>query len=749
MSDTDRTTDGDSDTESNSGIATENGIDTIVTDQSLGQPDTDAEEKTGTSVGRRSVLAGLAGLGLLGTAAGSARAASTPLEFGGNYTGDPGADWGLRLDPSNARFGLLGFSAASNGRGVVGRATSNSGETIGVIGRSDSSSDGAAGLMGFNDATTGRTYGFKGRSDSTDGRGALGIATADTGDTIGLEGRADSPSGVAVSGTNTAPSGVSIGVQGQVNSPYGFGLYTPDNARIEGFLHVVELGAVDPTPITIVSDEKAVLRLTPEVLGAAGNVLAGHSSNATGAGVVGAVVAGGGFDDGATNQPNRVLADFGAIGGGLNNTVHDNYGSIGGGARNTVGLDDGDPTAARGATVGGGTGNVASGLLSIVAGGDFNAVSGAWASIGGGLGQRVAGDWGTVAGGEDNWATASHATVGGGQENHGDGQWSTVGGGRYNEVQAKFATVSGGGPSADWTTRNMVHDDYGTIGGGGGNRAGTDDADPTNAVFATVGGGQDNAASSDHATVAGGVNNSATSWRATVSGGDSNTASGHYGTVPGGFQNTAAGLLSFAAGRGAWAGHDGSFVWADSLGQYFDSNGADTWSARCRGGARFVTATDADGNPTAGSELPAGSGTWSALSARAAKTDVRPVDPAAVLDGVLDLDVNTWQYTAETGVQHMGPMAEDFHDAFGLGPDDEHITTVDADGVAFAAIQGLAEKLDGAEQKLAEKDDRIDDLEAENEALRGRNDDLETRLEAVENHLGLAGASDPSPPTED
>jgi hypothetical protein len=40
-------------------------------------------------------------------------------------------------------------------------------------------------------------------------------------------------------------------------------------------------------------------------------------------------------------------------------------------------------------------------------------------------------------------------------------------------------------------------------------------------------------------------------------------------------------------------------------------------------------------------------------------------------------------------------MAQDFHAAFGLnGADDKHIATVDADGVALAAIQGLNQKLE-------------------------------------------------------
>lgn len=49
-------------------------------------------------------------------------------------------------------------------------------------------------------------------------------------------------------------------------------------------------------------------------------------------------------------------------------------------------------------------------------------------------------------------------------------------------------------------------------------------------------------------------------------------------------------------------------------------------------------------------------------------------------------------------------MAQDFKAAFGLGETDTGIATVDADGVALAAIQGLNMKL---EERLAAKDAEI------------------------------------------
>ena len=51
-----------------------------------------------------------------------------------------------------------------------------------------------------------------------------------------------------------------------------------------------------------------------------------------------------------------------------------------------------------------------------------------------------------------------------------------------------------------------------------------------------------------------------------------------------------------------------------------------------------------------------------------------------------------WNHTAQDpSIGHMGPIARDFYGAFGLGEDDKHIATVDADGVALAAIQRLHE----------------------------------------------------------
>jgi hypothetical protein len=90
-------------------------------------------------------------------------------------------------------------------------------------------------------------------------------------------------------------------------------------------------------------------------------------------------------------------------------------------------------------------------------------------------------------------------------------------------------------------------------------------------------------------------------------------------------------------------------------------------------------------------------------SDRAVKRDFAEVDVDAVLAGVVDLPLSTWSYRADDPrVRHIGPMAQDFAAAFGVGEDDRHIHVVDASGVALASIQALAARLAEAEARIAE-----------------------------------------------
>jgi hypothetical protein len=101
-------------------------------------------------------------------------------------------------------------------------------------------------------------------------------------------------------------------------------------------------------------------------------------------------------------------------------------------------------------------------------------------------------------------------------------------------------------------------------------------------------------------------------------------------------------------------------------------------------------------------------------SDRNSKKNVTPADTQAILDKVAHLPISNWTYNEEpSGVRHLGPMAQDFHASFGLGNDDRTYNSVDAHGVALAAIQAL-------ERMVAAQEKRIDALERENRRLERR-----------------------------
>ncbi len=112
-----------------------------------------------------------------------------------------------------------------------------------------------------------------------------------------------------------------------------------------------------------------------------------------------------------------------------------------------------------------------------------------------------------------------------------------------------------------------------------------------------------------------------------------------------------------------------------------------------------------------------------------AKQDIAPVDGEAILDQVASLPVSTWTYKAdETGARHVGPMAQDFHAAFGFGENDTSLAPRDVAGVALAAVKQLQEEL---RQKEAE----ILALQARNASLEENDRRFQERLEALERQL--------------
>jgi trimeric autotransporter adhesin len=400
-------------------------------------------------------------------------------------------------------------------------------------------------------------------------------------------------------------------------------------------------------------------------------------------------------------QGNHAHGSFSTVSGGQNNTANGNWSTISGGSENRI------TTLAWWGTIGGGNANTVggdldgSGLFSTIAGGWGNKASGQLSFVGGGginhsgEGPNNATDnWSTVSGGHNNQA-------GNANNNLADAEFATVGGGRDNTASGEGSTVSGG-------FENTAEGEASTVGGGSGNGA--------SAFHSTIAGGSTNQARGNSSTVGGGEDNNADGALSTASGGISNQADGDFSTVPGGENNNANGDYSFAAGRNTQIDekHHGTFLFADSRDPDFNSRAANEFAVRATGGVRFVSAIRTDGRPRAGVRLDPGDSQWKTLSDRNVKENFVPVDGRDILERLSGIPIETWNYkTQDPSIRHIGPMAQDFHAAFKVGADGKHIGTIDADGVALAAIQGLYDI-------VQEKDAQIAALQENNRELEGR-----------------------------
>lgn len=70
-----------------------------------------------------------------------------------------------------------------------------------------------------------------------------------------------------------------------------------------------------------------------------------------------------------------------------------------------------------------------------------------------------------------------------------------------------------------------------------------------------------------------------------------------------------------------------------------------------------------------------------------------PLTGSQVLERVAKLPISFWTYEFEPGVRHLGPMAQDFATAFGLGRSNRMIHPLDGIGVSLTAIKALQRRV--------------------------------------------------------
>lgn len=199
------------------------------------------------------------------------------------------------------------------------------------------------------------------------------------------------------------------------------------------------LGTTDAQPLVLRTRNVQSLRLEPSTVlfnGASitANVIGGSSANSVNAGVRGATIAGGGMPIGDSDPsftsegPNRVT---------------DAYGTVGGGFSNRAGDDAGSATDSFAATVSGGISNTASGQFSSIGGGTGNDASGFGSTAGGGGSNNATDVWSAITGGLFNTASGQYSSVAGGFENTANGRYSMVGGGYRNCAGGHYSWASG------------------------------------------------------------------------------------------------------------------------------------------------------------------------------------------------------------------------------------------------------------------------------------------------------------------
>ncbi len=211
----------------------------------------------------------------------------------------------------------------------------------------------------------------------------------------------------------------------------------------------------------------------------------------------------------------------------------------------------------------------------------------------------------------------------------------------------------------------------------------------------------------------------------TIAAGPSSIASGYQAFTNGAY-SAALGLNVNAGGGGsivlgsyatALAAAYGTFIFGDqSTSTPVVGYAPNQFIVRAVGGTGFYTNTAAN----VGVELAPGGGGWSVVSDVNVKEHFRDWAAEDVLSGIARMPVREWNYkTQDASIRHMGPTAQDFHAAFGLGESNLRINTIDADGVALAAVKAL-------EMRTRELNER---LTRENDELRARLARLESLLD--------------------
>jgi trimeric autotransporter adhesin len=450
---------------------------------------------------------------------------------------------------------------------------------------------------------------------------------------------------------------------------------------------------------------------------------------------------------------NAANGNLSTVPGGFINTASGDYSAVGGGYHNSA--------SGPGSIVGGGgydgssfLGNTASGEAATVSGGVANTANGSWSTVGGGYGNTTYNSSATVGGGYGNTSFYSYSTVSGGYSNSANAYGAAVGGGNYNTASQFVSTVAGG--------YENVASGLGSFVGGGGSDGENFAGNMANGKASSICGGLANVANGDFSTIPGGFNCVANGFASFAAGSgavayddgcfvwsDGNTPDGFFfSSAPNQFLIHATGGVGIGTGAPETPLHISDFhgitLGKSATGGGFTAlridlsaaaNGYSELQAISQAGSSYgnLILQANGGNVGIGTTTPTSkltvngnilaTGTITGSSDRNVKEHFSPVSARDVLEKVSALPISEWNYKADNEtLRHIGPMAQDFYATFNVGMDDKHISMVDADGVALAAIQGLNDKLESGKRKA---ETQMEELKTENAELKARLEKLE------------------------
>jgi hypothetical protein len=264
------------------------------------------------------------------------------------------------------------------------------------------------------------------------------------------------------------------------------------------------------------------------------------------------------------------------------------------------------------------------------------------------------------------------ATVAGGYGNRAVGYYSAIGGGQFNRAIGFNSTVSGG-------ANNTISDDEGT--------------------GSTISGGIENFISNDYSAIGGGWGNS---------------IEAAFSAIPGGMFDSLASTADYSMAFGT-----NVYISSPYRVVFFEGNFHGRLGINrddLDGGINYpihVGTNTGNGN---GAHLTAG-GSWQNGSSRSFKEDFRSLSRDELLAKIAGLPVQAWQYKG-TDERHIGPVSEDFVDAFDVGVMKEHglrdnryLCPGDVAGVALAGVKELIQENQELKQIMDDLRQRIADLE--------------------------------------